>query len=256
MYTEEFKLVAGAAAGKANFLKNNFAGYMALSILAGMFIGFGILISFTIGGLLDGAPYTKIAMGASFGIALSLVVMAGAELFTGNNMVMVIGNINKTATAGDTAKVWIACYIGNLIGSIILAALFYGTGLADGATGEFMAAGALAKMSAPAWQLFIRGILCNMLVCLAVWCSFRCKNEVAKLIMIFWCLFVFVTCGFEHSIANMTLLTESLINPCGQAVSIAGFVKNIAAVTLGNMAGGIIFVAFPYYAGAMKALRK
>ena len=103
------------------------------------------------------------------------------------------------------------------------------------------------KMSLPAQELFFRGLFCNILVCLAVWCTFRCKDDVSKLIMIFWCLFIFITAGFEHSVANMTLLTIGLLSPGTAAVSIAGYIYNIGVVTLGNMIGGIFFVAIPYY---------
>ena len=85
------------------------------------------------------------------------------------------------------------------------------------------------------------------LVCLAVWCGFKCKSESGKLIMIFWCLFAFITTGFEHSIANMTLLTISLLAPMEAAVTIGGYAYNLIVVTLGNMVGGILFVAIPYY---------
>ena len=120
-------------------------------------------------------------------------------------------------------------------------------GLANGPVGEFIAKTSATKMSLPASDLFFRGILCNMLVCLAVWCSFKCKEETSKLIMIFWCLFVFITAGFEHSVANMTLLTIGLLSPAGAAVSIGGYAYNIIMVTLGNMVGGIVFMAIPYY---------
>ena len=105
----------------------------------------------------------------------------------------------------------------------------------------------LTKMSLPVSELFFRGLFCNILVCLAVWCSFRCKDDVSKLIMIFWCLFIFITCGFEHSVANMTLLTIALLAPGTSAVSVSGYIYNIGIVTLGNMVGGILFVAIPYY---------
>ena len=91
MYMEEFMAAANAAKAKSTLLKENGAGYMASAMLAGAYIGFGILLIFTIGGLLNGQPYAKIVMGLSFGIALSLVVIAGAELFTGNNLVMAAG---------------------------------------------------------------------------------------------------------------------------------------------------------------------
>lgn len=247
MFTEDFEAVSNAAKTKTGFLKENPLGYFVAAMLAGMYIGFGILLIFSIGGLLDGAPYTKVIMGVSFGIALSLVVIAGAELFTGNNLVMAAGLFRGKITFGAAIKLWIVCYLGNLTGSILLAVIFHFSGLGGGAVGEFIANGALGKMTAGFVPLLMRGILCNILVCLAVWCGIKCKSESGKLIMIFWCLFAFITTGFEHSVANMTLLTAALLNPCGQAVSIGGYVYNLAVVTLGNMIGGIVFVALPYY---------
>ena len=239
MFNEEFNKVAGAAKAKNELLKNNKVGYLVSAMLAGLFVG-GLLTS-------AGSPSTKIVMGIAFGGALSLVVMAGSELFTGNNFVMAVGSLNKTVSWIDTVKVWIAGFVGNLAGSILAGYMFYLTGLAKGPVGEFIANTAATKMSMPASELFFRGLLCNILVCLAVWCTFRCKDDVSKLIMIFWCLFIFITCGFEHTVANMTLLTIALLAPGAAAVSISGYIYNIGIVTLGNMVGGILFVAIPYY---------
>ena len=249
MFNEEFDKVAGAAKAKSDLLKNNKLGYFVSAMLAGIFVGMAIMLIFTIGGLLTAAesPATKIVMGISFGGALSLVVFAGSELFTGNNFVMAVGSLNKSLSWVDTIKVWIVSFIGNLVGSILAGYMFYLTGLAKGPVGEFIANTAATKMSLPAQELFFRGLFCNILVCLAVWCSFRCKDDVSKLIMIFWCLFIFITAGFEHSVANMTLLTIGLLSPGTAAVSIAGYIYNIGVVTLGNMIGGIFFVAIPYY---------
>lgn len=247
MFQEEYQGVAKAAEAKVALFKNNPIGYFLLSALAGIYIGFGILLIFSIGGMLNGQPYAKVIMGASFGIALSLVVMAGAELFTGNNLVIVAGLMKKTIGLADGLKLWGVCYVGNLAGSVLLASMFYYAGLSQGAIGEFIASASAAKMGISFFPLLIRGILCNILVCLGVWCGAKLKSESGKLIMIFWCLFAFITSSFEHSIANMTLLTISLFNPYGQAISISGYIYNLVTVTVGNMIGGIVFVALPYY---------
>lgn len=218
-------------------------------MLAGLYVGLGIMLIFSIGGILASAEssFTKIVMGLSFGVALSLVIMAGSELFTGNNFIMMIGSLKKTVTLLDTIKIWIFSFIGNLIGSIIGAYAFYAAGLARGPVGQFILSASATKMSLPIHELVFRGILCNILVCLAIWCSFKMKEETGKLIMVFWCLFAFITTGFEHSVANMTLLSIGLFIPHTAAVSISGFIYNLSFVTLGNMIGGALVLAIPYY---------
>lgn len=249
MFCEEFNSVIMAAKAKVNLLKKNSLGYFLSSMLAGLYVGMGIMLIFTIGGLLSASnsPATKIVMGVSFGIALSLVIMAGSELFTGNNFIMTAASLSKEVKWSDTLKVWIVCFIGNLVGSIIAGYMFYATGLSAGAVGEFIAKTSATKMSIPFLPLLMRGIFCNILVCLATWCSFKLKSESGKLIMVFWCLFAFITAGFEHSVANMTLLTIGLLNPGAANISVMGYAYNIGVVTLGNVIGGAVFLALPYY---------
>lgn len=246
MFTEEYAALARAAQKKHALLQTNPLGYLAASALAGLFVGLAIMLIYTIGGLLAGAPATKIVMGASFGVSLSLVIICGAELFTGNNLVMAAGLARHTVSLKQLLQVWLWCYLGNWVGSILLALLFCGAGLAQGQVGEFIGKVAQAKMSLPPLQLLLRGVLCNALVCLATWSSYRCKSESGKLIMIWWCLFAFITTGFEHSIANMSLLTVALLAPNGATVTLAGYFYNILVVTAGNIIGGVALIALPY----------
>ncbi|MBU3177457.1 formate/nitrite transporter family protein [Clostridium estertheticum] len=249
MFSEEINKVSASAIKKSELLKRSKMRYLTSSALAGIYVGFGILLIFTIGGLLSQAtsPATKIMMGASFGIALSLVIMAGSELFTGNNMTMTIGSLEKKVSWLDSTNIWIYSFIGNFVGSVALAAMFVGAGLAKGSTAAFILKTSQLKMAAPSIELFLKGLLCNMLVCLAVWCSIKLKEETAKLIMIFWCLFAFITTGFEHSIANMTLLTTALMIPHTEAISLGGLAHNIIWVTLGNFVGGAVFIGAAYW---------
>jgi nitrite transporter NirC len=191
-------------------------------------------------------------MGLSFGIALTLVVFAGSELFTGNNMFMVAGVLEKKVTVADLVRVWGWSWFGNLIGSMGLAALVVGSGVMM-SKAEFVIKIAQAKMQAPLAELFLRGILCNWLVCLALWCSNRTKSDTAKCILIFWCLFAFIACGFEHSVANMTLLPMALFLPHSEAVNWLGFGKNLLAVTAGNIIGGGFFVSALYWIASRPA---
>lgn len=248
MFNEEFTAAANGAAAKAGLLKKNPAGYFLLSMLAGMFVGFGVLLVFTLSGAMAGSPFTKLVMGCAFSVALSLVIIAGAELFTGNNMVMTAGYLRKTVSAGEVLKLWLICWLGNLAGSVLLAVVYNATGLYSDATLGAMTTAAGAKMSAGFVPLLARGMLCNTLVCLAVWCGFRCKSESGKLIMVFWCILAFFTTGFEHSVANMTLLSLALIDNGGnEAISMGGYWYNLLVVSLGNMLGAILFVALPYH---------
>ena len=112
------------------------------------------------------------------------------------------------------------------------------------------------KISLPPEQLFIRGIFCNILVCLAVWCTFRLKTETSKLIMIFWCLFAFVTSGFEHSIANMSLLVIGVILTKGATITVAGSLYNLFFVTLGNILGGVLLGVTYHYIANKKVENK
>ncbi|WP_204667122.1 formate/nitrite transporter family protein [Gracilibacillus alcaliphilus] len=248
---ETITTLSNTAVSKVNQLKTSKSKYFILAMLAGLFVGLGIVLIFTIGGLLEpyNFPGTKIIMGISFGIALSLVIMAGADLFTGNNMTMTIGFLTKKTTALDAGNIWMYSYLGNFAGSVLVAALFFYSGLAAGETANYITSAASTKMNAPFMELFVRGILCNILVCLAVWCSFKLKDETAKLIMIFWCLFAFITTGFEHSVANMTLLSLALMVPHPETVTFAGLFANLIPVSLGNIVGGAVFIGAAYWYG-------
>jgi nitrite transporter len=233
-----------AAKQKSAMLENHFLKYLILSIMSGIYVGFGIALIFSIGAPLKaaGAPGLRALMGASFAIALTLVIFAGSELFTGNNMIMFMGSLSRDVSWIKTIKVWLVSFAGNLTGSLLIASAMYGTGLiSKSPMKDFMLDTSAVKMHAPVSELFIRGILCNMLVCLAVWTSTIAREDTARLLLIFWCLFGFIGTGFEHSVANMSLLGMGLfVSASPTLVSWTGFVYNISIVTLGNIAGGLI----------------
>ncbi len=247
MYKDVFENLVHSAEAKRDLLKNNPLGYFMSSCLAGMFVGLSMIFISTIGGKLEGAVYTKVIMGASFGVALSLVLMAGSDLFTGTNLIMAAGSFKKHVSWIDTLKVWGMCYFGNLVGSLVTAFIYIQTGLSSGHVAEYIAHYASAKISATPSQLFFRGIMCNILVCLGVWSYYKLKTESGKLIMIFWCIFAFITSGYEHSVANMTLLTLGLANPMGEAITMSVCLTNLFFVTIGNILGAILFLVIPYF---------
>ncbi|MCM3633883.1 formate/nitrite transporter family protein [Paenibacillus camelliae] len=251
MYRPTVQTLAEAGAAKRDYMKQHKLGYFISTLLAGAYVGLGIILIFSIGAPLAqaGSPYQSLVMGASFGIALTLVIIAGAELFTGNNMVFTISTLSRKTTLKDTGTNWLIVFIGNLLGAIMLAYLIRQTGLFNSITADHLIFTAAAKkMTLPFSDLFFRGILCNWLVCLAVWMSMRLKSEGAKMFAIWWCLFAFIGSGYEHSVANMTLLSVAMFLPNHpEVIDLAGWLHNMIPVTLGNMVGGILFVGMAYW---------
>jgi len=256
MFDYEINKLVEASEKKVGYMKRSPLGYLLISMLAGAYVGFGIILIFAIGGPIaeaGGGAYLKLIMGASFGVALSLVIFAGSELFTGNNMVSVVGALCGKTRIESVAKLFLLCYIGNLLGSVFLALLVAHGGSLAASSHDLILKVAAIKMSAGAKELFIRGILCNWLVCLAVWMSGRTQNDAAKLILIFWCLFAFIASGFEHCVANMTLLSLALILPHGADIAFSGLAHNLVWVTLGNIVGGAVFVGGVYWFASAKS---
>jgi nitrite transporter NirC len=250
MYTETVEQFAALSRKKSAYLRKNVIKYFLLSMMAGIYVGFGIVLIFMIGAPVKelGSPFLKAIMGASFGVALTLVIFAGSELFTGNNMTMIIGNLSRTVSVLDTTLVWLVSYAGNLAGALLIAYAMVHSGLiAKEPWSGFITTVSASKMSAPFAELLIRGILCNMLVCLAVWTSARAKEDTAKLVLIFWCLFAFIGSGFEHSVANMSLLGMGVFIGADSAVSWGGFIANLVPVTIGNIIGGGLFIGAAYW---------
>lgn len=250
MFGEEYQAVCNAAKNKLRLLESNTLGYFMASCMAGLYIALGSILMGIVGGYFTagGSCATKLVCGLVFSVGLCFVIMAGAELFTGNNMVMACAAMKKEVSWGKVCKLWAVCYLGNLVGSVVSGALFTMTGIpGSGDVGTFFANTAAAKMAGAPAQLFAKAILCNICVCVAVWCSIKLKSETGKIVMAICGVTTFVTCGFEHSIANMTFFTIGLLNPNGAVVTIGGALYNLVVVTLGNMIGGVLFVALPYY---------
>ncbi|MDP4096778.1 formate/nitrite transporter family protein [Paenibacillus sp. P96] len=251
MFAQEVENVIETAVNKKNKMNESLTRYALAAVLAGAYVGLGIILIFTLGAPLAAiqSPLQPLIMGASFGIALTLVVFAGSELFTGNNMFFTISTLAGRTTVGDTTKNWIVVFLGNLVGAVLLALLISGTGLfREAASDHLIFTAAAKKMSLPFSDLFFRGILCNWLVCLALWMAGRAKSEAAKLVLIWWCLFAFIASGYEHSVANMTLLSVALVLPNHpETVTLAGWLHNMIPVTLGNIVGGGVFVGMAYW---------
>lgn len=240
---------ARLARQKADALDSNPLGFWVASMMAGAYVGMGILLIFSVGQGVD-PSIRNLVMGASFGIALTLVVFAGSELFTGHTMYMTLGRLARTVSTSELWRCWLGSWLGNLAGSLFLAALFVagGGGVVLQAGGDdLLHAVAQKKIEAPALELVMRAMLCNWLVCLALWTSARTTSDTAKCILIFWCLYAFIAAGFEHSVANMTVFGVALLSEAPETLTVVGALRNLAWVTIGNSLSGAVIMAGGYW---------
>ncbi len=236
-----------------------------LGFFAGVYIGFGaqlaIMVTHDLAAFV-GVGMSKLIGGAVFSVGLMLVVIAGAELFTGNNLIF-LSVLDRQVTVRKLLRNWTIVFIANLAGSLLLVLLMYWSGLWK-ANGDLVGAKALsianAKVNLTFLQAFARGILCNWLVCLAVWMAVSARAVVGKVFAIFFPITAFVASGFEHSIANMFFIPMGLALK-GQAavvtaagltdklahLTVGGMVTSLIPVTLGNIVGGAFFVATLYW---------
>ena len=216
-----------------------------LGILAGMFIGLGalanIIISQTLGSI--DAGLAKFAGGAVFPIGLMLVVVGGAELFTGNNL-MTIALVNKKITLSQMFKNWGVVWIANLVGSILLVLLVFYGGILNGDAATKAIAISESKATLDIMTLIFRGILCNIMVVLAVWMATSSQDIISKIFSCWFPIMLFVLCGFEHSVANMYFIPMGIV--LGAKVTIVQLIKNLVFVTIGNIIGGAIIIPFLY----------
>lgn len=254
MFTDTIKLCAANAARIARLNRTNPLGFWIASAMAGAYVGLGIILIFTLGNLLD-PSLRPLVMGATFGIALTLVIIAGSELFTGHTMFLTLGvkagAISQRQMWGILPQTW----LGNLLGSVFVALLYYwGGGSLLPVDTSLIHSAALAKTTQPGMVLFFKGVLCNWLVCLAIWMAIRSEGA-AKFIAIWWCLLAFIASGYEHSIANMTLFALSWFGHHGESFTLAGIGHNLLWVTLGNTVSGAILMGLGYWYATPRAER-
>lgn len=248
---------------------------LLLGILAGAFIGFGselaTMTTYDMPKYL-GVGFTKLIFGSVFSVGLMLVIIAGAELFTGNNLIL-IKVLNRDGDLGKMFKSWFWVYIANFAGSLLLVWIMYASGLwktGDFAVGAKALAIANGKVNLSWWEAFTRGIGCNWLVCLAVWMSVAAKDIIGKIFGIYFPVMAFVASGFEHCVANMYFIPMGLLLK-GNATVVAAagltgklanltwggfFVNNLIPVTLGNIVGGSLCVATVYWLAYLKKSEK
>jgi formate transporter len=228
----------------------------ALAVLAGAFIALGALfftVTVTTGATSQPSAFglMRLAGGITFSLGLILVVVGGAELFTGNNLIAMAWASGRVTT-GQVIRNWGWVYLGNLIGAVGTAFLVWLAGvqtMGDGAVGETMVRIARSKISLDPVSAVARGILCNVLVCLAVWLCMGARSVADKILAILFPISAFVACGFEHSVANMYFLPIGIVLAAGgpAPLSVLGALSNLALVTIGNIFGGTVLVALVYW---------
>lgn len=238
------KLLDGVIEKKS---RETISSMVLLGILAGAYIGFGAIAATTVSAYSDmPVAFTKFLAGSVFCIGLILVVIPGSELFTGN-ILMAAGLVNKKLGLARVLRNWLFVYSGNFVGAVLLALAMYGSGLLgtpDNQTdvGHNAAAIATMRIGMPFGQALLRGVLCNMLVCLAVIISMASKSVVGKILGIYFPIMVFVLCGFEHSIANMYFLSAGLLAKGAFISEFGSMFRNLIPVTIGNILGGLLVI--------------
>ena len=238
-----------------------------LGIMAGVFIAFGSEAANMAAHTTADISTSKIMSGLIFPAGLILVLTAGGELFTGNNL-MITGLLQRKITLKQLLRSWLVVYLGNLTGGVIIAYLMAWSGQFDysnGLLGAFTVKTAVSKISLKFTRAVVMGVLCNWLVCLAVWTSFGAKDGISKAVCVFFPVWLFVASGFEHSVANMYYISAGIIakseplyvtKALETGVIRSGiealnwgsmFTANLIPVTLGNIIGGGIFTGAVYW---------
>jgi formate transporter len=229
-----------------------------LAMLAGGYVSLGSMFFAVV--MTDsrlGFGVTRMLGGLSFSSALILIVIGGAELFTGNNL-LAMAWASKLIDTPAVLRNWLIVYAGNVIGSLATVLLVLWTGVGEaggGAVGETVVAMARAKAGLSIGEAFARGLLCNALVCVAVWMAMGGRSVADRILAIVFPITAFVTIGFEHSIANWFLLPLGVALADAGGVSLAGVAQNLAVVTLGNIAGGTLLVAGVYWLAYLRRER-
>lgn len=222
-----------------------------LGVLAGAFIGLGTLyFTIVVADATLGFALQRVLGGVVFSLGLLLVVVAGAELFTGNNLIVMAWAAGKITT-GAVLRNWAIVCLANFAGAAALALLVWlsnYSAMNGGAIGQATLKMAAAKVAMPLQEAFFRGVLCNLLVCMAIWMALAGRSVVDKAVAIVFPISAFVAAGFEHSIANMYLIPLAmLLQPAGGTITWTGFFHNMVPVIAGNLVGGSVLVALIYW---------
>lgn len=250
MEVQSLRQVEKLALEKNRIYKQSKLRYLSRSMLASMFIGFGVIVAFKTGNFFYAvdSPMAYPMAALTFGAAIILISYGGGDLFTGDTFYYSYAAIRRKLKWLDVIRMWITSYFGNILGACAFALLIFLTGLyADHSVNAFLLNVVQHKMEAPTMQLFFRAILCNWLVCLAFFIPMGLKGDGAKLFAMMLFVFCFFISGYEHSIANMCTFAIALVVDHPSTINFTGVVHNLIPVTLGNLIGGAIFMSTMYY---------
>lgn len=250
MEIEALEKVEQLALKKLKIFKDSKLRSLARSVLASMFIGFGVIVAFKTGSFfyMEHSPFTYPAAAFTFGAAIILISYGGGDLFTGNTFYLSYTALRKKIGWLDTYKLWITSYVGNIIGALLFALLIWSTQLfADPSVNGFLLEVVDKKINTPIIQLFFRAILCNWLVCLAFFIPLSMKNDGAKMFAMMLFVFCFFISGYEHSVANMCTFAIALVLQDFGSITAGDMLHNLIPVTLGNLIGGAGFMAWMYH---------
>lgn len=229
---------------------------IVLGIFAGMFIGFAGIASTTAGATIENPSVARLVSACVFPAGMAMVLIAGSELFTGNNLI-IIALLQKKITILEMLKNWLFVFIGNFIGAAFVAVMIvyaHIPNLYDGVLAQKVVGAAMSRVTQTYPEAFLRGILCNILVCIAVWAAFAAKKVSGKIMMSFLPVMLFVLCGFEHSIADIYfgiagILTAQEYGIAAEGLTWGSFlIRNLLPVTIGNIIGGAGIVGCGYFA--------
>lgn len=244
-----------------------------LAVLAGAYIGFGGVLATSVSFDMAsrfGIGLTKFMAGSVFSLGLILVVIAGAELFTGNNL-MISSVMTGDITFGKMLLRWALVFVANFIGAMVMVLLYYYSGLwkaGNGALGEAAVSNAAGRVTFTFIEALVRGIGCNWLVCLAVWMALSSRQTIGKIFAIFFPIMAFVAIGFEHIVANMYFIPIGILLNSYKGIGVQNginpamlnwgsfVIKNVIPVTIGNIIGGAVFVGMSYWSAYLRPVQK
>lgn len=236
---------ADSGVRKLTLLQTDPGRYMVRSVLAGMYLTIVVFLFWALSHNLQASAFGKVIASGFFGVGLSVIVFTNAELFTSNNMYLAVSSAEGKTGWGQTTLLWGACYLGNLLGAVLVVLLLLGADVISHLPADHAVyAGAAHKVHQSASVIFFKGVLANWIVCLAVRLALRCKEDIAKITAMILVVFIFLYLGFEHSIANMGTFLVSLLG--SGSITLNDALYNLLFCTLGNIVGGVLFVGLPF----------